>query len=100
MKQKERIEKFEVILNKSAELTKEVETALDNLEKYEKDYDELVKYYYSKNWSKDKEDFENNLISNVKSAWVLTEDSIYDTMIDKNQLAIRMLEIATKILKK
>lgn len=100
MKQKERIEKFEVILNKSAELTKEVETALDNLEKYEKDYDELVKYYYSKNWSKDKEDFENNLISNVKSAWVLTEDSIYDTMIDKSQLAIRMLEIATKILKK
>lgn len=100
MKQKERIEKFEIILNKSAELTKEVETALDNLEKYEKDYDELVKYYYSKNWSKDKEDFEKDLLPNVKSAWVLTEDGIYDMMTSSSGTAIHMLELTTKMLKR
>ena len=100
MKQKERIERFEAILNKSAELIKEVEIALDNLEKYENDYDELIKYYYSKNWTKDKEDFEKDLISDVESAYVLTEDGIYDMMTSSSGTAIHMLELATKMLKR
>lgn len=100
MKQKERIERFEAILNKSAELIKEVEIALDNLEKYENDYDELIKYYYSKNWTKDKEDFEKDLLPNMESAVVLTEDGIYDMMTASSGTAIHMLELATKILKR
>ena len=100
MKQKERIERFEAILNKSAELIKEVEIALDNLEKYENDYDELIKYYYSKNWTKDKEDFEKDLLPDIESAVVLTEDGIYDMMTASSGTAIHMLELATKILKR
>ena len=100
MKQKERIERFEAILNKSAELIKEVEIALDNLEKYENDYDELIKYYYSKNWTKDKEDFEKDLLPNMESAVVLTEDGIYDMMTASSGTAIHMLELATKMLKR
>lgn len=100
MKQKERIERFEAILNKSAEIIKEVEIALDNLEKYENDYNELIKYYYSKNWTKDKEDFEKDLLPNMESAVVLTEDGIYDMMTASSGTAIHMLELATKILKR
>ena len=100
MKQKERIEKMEKILSNSSKLLEELEAILDKLEKDSKNYDELIKYYYSNNWIKDKEDFEKDLISDVESAYVLTEDGIYDMMTSSSGTAIHMLELATKILKR
>ena len=100
MTQKERIEKMEKILSNSSKLLEELETILDKLEKDSKNYDELIKYYYSNNWVKDKEDFEKDLISDVESAHVLTEDGIYDMMTSSSGIAIHMLELATKILKR
>lgn len=100
MKQKERIEKMEKILSNSSKLLEELEAILDKLEKDSKNYDKLVKYYYSNNWIKDKEDFEKDLISDVESAHVLTEDGIYDMMTSSSGIAIHMLELATKILKR
>lgn len=100
MKQKERIEKMEKILSNSSNLLEELEAILDKLEKDSKNYDELIKYYYSNNWAKDKEDFEKDLISDVESAHVLTEDGIYDMMTSSSGIAIHMLELATKILKR
>ncbi len=100
MKQKERIEKMEKILFNSSKLLEELEEILDKIEKDSKNYDELIKYYYSKNWTKDKEDFEKDLLPNMESAVVLTEDGIYDMMTASSGTAIHMLEIATKILKR
>ena len=100
MKQKERIEKMEKILFNSSKLLEKLEEILDKLEKDSKNYDELIKYYYSKNWTKDKEDFEKDLLPNMKSAVVLTEDGIYDMMTASSGTAIHMLELATKILKR
>lgn len=100
MKQKERINKMEKILSNSSKLLEELEEILDKLEKDSKNYDELIKYYYSNNWIKDKEDFEKNLLPDIESAYVLTEDGIYDMMTSSSGSAIRMLEIATKILKR
>ena len=100
MTQKERIEKMEKILSNSSKLLEELEEILDKLEKDSKNYDELIKYYYSNNWVKDKEDFEKDLISDVESAHVLTEDGIYDMMTSSSGIAIHMLELATKILKR
>ncbi|EGQ79435.1 hypothetical protein HMPREF9094_1539, partial [Fusobacterium animalis ATCC 51191] len=53
-----------------------------------------------KNWTKDKEDFEKDLLPNMESAVVLTEDGIYDMMTASSGTAIHMLELATKILKR
>ena len=100
MKQKERIEKMEKILSNSSKLLEELEEILDKLEKDSKNQDELIKYYYSNNWIKDKEDFEKDLISDVERAHVLTEDGIYDMMTSSSGTAIHMLELATKILKR
>ena len=100
MTQKERIEKMEKILSNSSKLLEELETILDKLEKDSKNYDELVKYYYSNNWAKDKEDFEKDLLPDMESAVVLTEDGIYDIMTASSGTAIHMLELATKILKR
>ena len=100
MKQKERIEKMEKILFNSSKLLEELEKILDKIEEDSKNYDELIKYYYSKNWAKDKEDFEKDLLPNMESAVVLTEDGIYDMMTASSGTAIHMLELATKILKR
>ena len=100
MKQKERIEKMENILFNSSKLLEELEEILNKIEKDFKNYDELIKYYYSNNWVKDKEDFEKDLISDIESAHVLTEDGIYDMMTSSSGTAIHMLELATKILKR
>ena len=62
MKQKERIEKMEKILFNSSKLLEELEEILNKLDEDSKNYNELVKYYYSKNWAKDKEDFPSNLM--------------------------------------
>ena len=100
MKQKERIDKMEKILNNSTKLLEELEEILNKLDEDSKNYNELVKYYYSKNWTKDKEDFEKDLLPNMESAVVLTEDGIYDMMTASSGTAIHMLELATKILKR
>ncbi len=100
MTQKERIEKMEKILSNSSKLLEELETILDKLEKDSKNYDELVKYYYSKNWSKDKEDFEKDVLPDLETAHVLSEDGIYDMMTSSTGTAIHMLELATKMLKR
>ena len=100
MKQKERIEKMEKILFNSSKLLEELEKILNKIEKGSKNYDELIKYYYSNNWVKDKEDFEKDLISDVESAHILTEDGIYDMMTASSGTAIHMLELAIKILKR
>ena len=100
MTQKERIEKMEKILSNSSKLLEELEEILDKLEKDSKNQDELIKYYYSNNWVKDKEDFEKDLFPDVESAHVLTEDGIYDMMTSSSGTAIHMLELATKILKR
>ena len=100
MEQKERIEKMEKILSNSSKLLEELEEILDKLEKDSKNYDELIKYYYSNNWVKDKEDFEKDLLPDMESAYVLTEDGIYDMMTASSEIDIHMLELATKILKR
>ena len=83
-----------------AKLLEELEEILNKLDKDSKNYNELVKYYYSKNWAKDKEDFEKDLLPDVEVAGVLTEDGIYDMMTTSSGLAIQMLELATKMLKR
>ena len=100
MEQKERIEKMEKILFNSSKLLEELEGILDKIEKDFKNYDELIKYYYSKNWVKDKEYFEKDLLPDMESAVVLTEDGIYDMMTASSGTAIHMLELTTKILKR
>mgnify|MGYP000884697427 CR=1 FL=1 len=46
------------------------------------------------------EDFENDLLPDMESAYVLTEDGIYDMMTASSGTAIHMLELATKMLKR
>lgn len=91
---------MEKIFYSFLKLLEELEEILNKIEKDFKNYDEFIKYYYSKNWVKDKEDFEKDLFLDVESVYVLIEDGIYDMMIFSSGFVICMLEIVIKMLKR
>ena len=76
----ERITEMEEILDKSADIFADVNKALDELENNMKRYNKLDKYYSSENW--------------------FIDEVAYNLFIENNNIAIRMLEIATKMLKR
>ena len=96
----ERITEMEQILEESTEIFANVNKSLDELEKSMKKYNKLDKYYSSENWFIDEEAYrEGKLPENLKCG-VLSEDLAYNLFIENNNIAIRMLEIATKMLKR
>ena len=95
-----RIKEMEQILEESTEIFANVNKSLDELEKNMKKYNKLDKYYSSENWFIDEEAYrERKLPENLKCG-VLSEDLAYNLFIENNNIAIRMLEIATKMLKR
>lgn len=87
----ERITEMEEILDKSADIFADVNRVLDKLENNMKRYNKLDKYYSSENWFIDEEAYREGK---------LPEDLAYNLFIENNNIAIRMLEIATKMLKR
>ena len=81
----ERYDKIESTIN-------ELNDALNKFKTCQKDLSLLNKYYGSKNWFKDKEAYENNLISKVK-AGVLSEDTVWNLNDDINELLDKMKSI-------
>lgn len=84
-----RITKNEERLDNILQNIKELELALSNFKKNKKDIALLNKYYGSKNWFKDKDDYENNKIPKIK-AGVLSEDAIWNMNEDINDIIKEM----------
>lgn len=87
-----RIKKNEERLDNIIELTKRLEKDLEDFKSSKKDINLLKKYYGSKSWFKDKEDFETGKIKNIK-AGVLSEDAVWNTLDDIDYLIKEMKEI-------
>ena len=84
---------------------KNLEFQIDTLEKLNKllktlkEYQKLMDYYYGKQRNDDLEaDRKGEIPTDLKRA-VLSEDEIYNMMIDYRESAIEMIEIATKMLR-
>ena len=86
---------METILDECGEVLDELGHSLDHLKHLEGRMSQLFSYYGSEAWYEDR-DLE--LPSDVK-AGVLSEDLIYDTIIDTRDVSFRMLEMATDMLK-
>jgi len=74
---------------------------VNSIEKYKNIYKKIIeinKYYGSKNWFNDKENFEKGIIKNVK-AGILSEDAIWNLLERIKELNKEMNEITTKIFK-
>ena len=95
-----RIKEMEQILEESTEIFANVNKSLDELEKNMKKYNKLDKYYSSENWFIDEEAYREGKLPEDLKCGVLSEDLAYNLFIENNNIAIRMLEIATKMLKR
>ena len=92
MNQIERITINEKRLDNVLNNIKELDNNLKTFKNNKKNIELLNKYYGSKNWFKDKEDFESNKISNIK-AGVLSEDAIWNMSDDIKDILLDMEEI-------
>jgi hypothetical protein len=97
-KKMNRIEKNEQKLDNLNATVSSLILQLENFEKLIPEYHELNKYYGSKNWFKDKKDFENCKIKNVK-AGVLSEDAVWNLDENISELIIKFEELSALIKK-
>ena len=86
---------MEKILDECRETLTELEQTLDHLQELQDGMGQLFEYYGSEEWYEDRE---LELPPDVR-AGVLSEDLIYDAIMDTRDLSFRMLETATEILK-
>ena len=84
-----RVEENEKRLDTLKDIVSSLDNDLTDLESNINEYYKLNKYYGSKNWLKDKDDFENGKINNIK-AGVLSEDAVWNLDEDISDLIKRM----------
>lgn len=95
----ERITENEKRLDSILLSIKKLEDALNIFQDNRKNIYLISKYYGSKNWFKDKDAFEKNLIPKIK-AGVLGEDTIWNTLSDIQDLMRKMQDIINDYNKK
>ena len=93
MEQLERIIKMSTILKEAKEACEELDLAMERLgealEKYEGQRDNILilsEYYESREWMKDFEDDEAGLIPDGIDKGALSEDGIYDLLMDQKNV--------------
>ena len=96
----ERIKEMEEILNNSIKTINDFESALDAFLKAQIGINKVSKYYGSENWFNDIEEYDSGKVHKDVKAGILSEDMAYDMLMNNRELAIRMLEVGTEILKK
>ena len=77
-----------------------VDNNTTNSEFKETFYKKLDEYYSSENWFLDVEDFNNGVLPQDLKCGVLSEDGAYNLFGENHELAIRMVEIAAKMLRR
>ena len=95
----EHITEMENIMVRQEGTLKKLEAVLSELDAQQEDYEKLLAYYYSDRRNQDLEDEENHRIPEDLHRGVLSEDEIYNLMLDSRDAALHMLETAVKILK-
>ena len=89
-KQLDRIKRMESYLDEAEHAVKELSNALEKYEKMEKKYYKIGKYYGSSDWMNDFEADEEGLIPAEIKRGVLSEDAVYNLIIEHKELMTRM----------
>ena len=96
----EHIIKMENIMVEQEKIVKENEIKLNEINNKLSEFDKLYEYYYSEQRSVDLDDDENHLIPGDINRGVLSEDEIYNLILDYKSLALNMIETGLDILKR
>ena len=89
-KQLNRIKRMESYLDEAEIVVRELSTALEKYEKMEKKYYKLDNYYGSSAWLDDFEADEAGRIPKEIKRGVLSEDAVYNLIIEHKDLMTRM----------
>ena len=99
MEQIERIQHYEMLLDRVAPVLGNLEEALDGFDGIQEDVKELAAYYEDDDWREDFEADEAGKLPRDLKRGVLSEDGIYDVLSGHYALTIRLLDTVSSILK-
>ena len=99
MEQIERIQHFEMLLDRVAPVLANLEEALDAFDSIQQDVQELSAYYEDDAWREDFEADEAGRLPLDLKRGVLSEDGIYDVLSEHYALTVRLLDTVSAILK-
>lgn len=99
MKRIDRIESMERIMDEMQESVSELRAALEKFSGGQKRYGRLIDYYGSSQWMKDYEADEAGKLPAELKRGVLSEDGVYDLLLDYKELLIDLLAAAEEGLK-
>ena len=99
MEQIERIQHFEMLLDRVAPVLGNLEEALDAFDDIQDDVKELAAYYEDDDWREDFEADEAGKLPTDLKRGVLSEDGIYDVLSEHYALTVRLLDTVSTILK-
>src|SRR5699024_1542734 len=99
MDNSERISTMEKHLNDYNYALARLEDALDQFEKKQTDLAVLSEYYGSETWYADSESDDEGKLPPTLARGVLTEDLVYNALMENHTVSIKLLEVATKIIK-
>ena len=98
MEQLERIKEMERCLDASEKAIRELSEALSAFEQVQPQYTKLSDYYGSDLWMQDYADDEAGKLPKDLKRGVVSEDAVYDLLIENRELLVRMLRIVTAAL--
>ena len=93
MEQIERIREMENCLDASEKAIRELSEALSAFEAVQPMYRKLSKYFGSDLWMQDYEDDEAGKLPRDLKRGVLSEDAVYDLIMENRELLVRMLNL-------
>lgn len=99
MEQIERIQHYEMLLDRVAPVLGNLGEALDAFDGIQDDVKELAAYYEDDDWREDFEADEAGKLPHDLKRGVLSEDGIYDVLSGHYALTIRLLDTVSSILK-
>ena len=99
MEQIERIQHFEMLLDRVAPVLGNLTEALDAFDGIQDDVKELAAYYEDDDWREDFEADEAGRLPMDLKRGVLSEDGIYDVLSEHYALTVRLLDTVSAILK-
>lgn len=98
---KERLEnlrKMEHILNQMNNAVDALNDACKNWEELFPQYRELSEYYGSEQWHDDREDFDLGKFPEREPCGVLSEDAVYNLLVEQRETALYVAKTALKAL--
>ena len=94
-----RINKMEDLLDEADLQVGTFAAMLNRFEKMQPGMVELSQYYGSEEWYQDLAAYDVGKLPEDIRCGVLSEDAVYDLLAKRREIAIRMLKLATNILK-